>query len=305
MEEDDYLEIEGGRHPVVEALLEGQPFVPNDCRLGGTSPRVLVVTGPNMGGKSTYLRQVALIVLLAQIGSFVPARSARIGLVDRIFCRVGAHDDLPGGQSTFMVEMIETATILRQATRRSLVVLDEVGRGTATHDGLALARAVLEDLHGRIGARTLFATHFLELTALADELPGVANVHVAAVEQDGRVVFLYRVLPGPADRAYGIHVARLAGLPPWVADRAEALLSASYPVPARPTSEPHRASDRDVLPCQLTLPGFPACGSSAEELARELLALDLDYLSPREALDWLFDRQARLRNGSFIPAVTP
>ncbi|MBX6342394.1 MAG: DNA mismatch repair protein MutS, partial [Thermomicrobiaceae bacterium] len=203
LDESDALEIVGGRHPVVEASLGGQPFIPNDCRLGGDGPRALVVTGPNMGGKSTYLRQVALIVLLAQIGSFVPARAARVGLVDRIFTRVGAHDDLAGGASTFMVEMVETATILHQATRQSLVVLDEVGRGTSTDDGLAIARAVLEDIHDRIGARTLFATHFLELTAMADALPGVANAHVAALERGGRVVFLYAVRPGPADRAYG------------------------------------------------------------------------------------------------------
>ncbi len=212
LEEGETLEIVGGRHPVAEASLAGEAFIPNDCCLGGEHPHVLVVTGPNMGGKSTYLRQTALIVLLAQIGSFVPARSARVGLVDRIFTRVGAQDDLARGASTFMVEMLETATILHQATSRSLVILDEVGRGTGTHDGLAIARAVLEDLHGRIAARTLFATHYLELTAVAADLPAVANVHVAAIEQDGRVVFLYAVRPGPADRAYGIHVARLAGL---------------------------------------------------------------------------------------------
>ena len=295
LDESDCLDIEAGRHPVVEALLEGQPFVPNDCRLGGEHPRIVLVTGPNMGGKSTYLRQVALIVLLAQIGSFVPARSARIGLVDRIFCRVGAHDDLPGGQSTFMVEMVETATILRQATRRSLVILDEVGRGTATQDGLAIARAVLEDLHGRVGARTLFATHFLELTTLADELPGVANAHVAAVEQDGRVIFLYRMLPGPADRAYGIQVARLAGLPSWVADRAEALLG--EPAPRRtvyPTAPDGQVSPAPV-PYQLTLPGFPEGSCLAQALARDLVTLDLTQLSPRQALDWLFSWQARLR----------
>ncbi|MCX2727745.1 DNA mismatch repair protein MutS [Thermomicrobium sp. 4228-Ro] len=295
LDESDCLEIEAGRHPVVEALLDGQPFVPNDCRLGGEHPRIVLVTGPNMGGKSTYLRQVALIVLLAQIGSFVPARAARIGLVDRIFCRVGAHDDLPGGQSTFMVEMVETATILRQATQRSLVILDEVGRGTATQDGLAIARAVLEDLHHRVGARTLFATHFLELTTLADELPSVANAHVAAIEHDGHVVFLYRVLPGPADRAYGIHVARLAGLPSWVADRAESLLGEP---PSRRSARP-QFSDcrfaRSSAAYQLALPGFPDGSDVAHALARDLIALDLTQISPRQALDWLFAWQARLR----------
>ncbi|MDW8060675.1 MAG: DNA mismatch repair protein MutS [Thermomicrobium sp.] len=305
LDESGCLEIEQGRHPVVEALLDGQPFVPNDCRLGGDGPRIALVTGPNMGGKSTYLRQVALIVVLAQIGSFVPAAYARIGLVDRIFCRVGAHDDLPGGQSTFMVEMIETATILRQATRRSLVVLDEVGRGTATQDGLAIARAVLEDLHSRIGARTLFATHFLELTTLATELPGVANLHVAAVEHEGRVVFLYRVLPGPADRSYGIHVARLAGLPPWVADRAEALLAEPLRRAGSPADPATPAAASFPLPYQLTLPGFPAGTHEVWALARDLLALDLAELTPRQALEWLYDRQARLRGALFPSAGSP
>lgn len=300
LEDSDVLEIERGRHPVVEASLEIEAFIPNDCVLGGDGPRILLVTGPNMGGKSTYLRQVALIVLLAQIGSFVPAARARIGLVDRIFSRVGAHDDLPGGQSTFMVEMIETATILRQATRRSLVILDEVGRGTSTQDGLAIARAVLEDLHDRIGARTLFATHYLELTALAEQLPGVRNVHVAVLEDDGQVVFLYTVRPGPADRAYGIHVARLAGLPPWVADRAQQLLAAT-----QPASPPLRCErDSDEPPCprvchepvQLPLPGLPSTRSIVERLAHELLTLDLTEMTPREALEWLFERQARLRS---------
>uniref|UniRef100_A0A7C5RTX2 DNA mismatch repair protein MutS n=1 Tax=Thermomicrobium roseum TaxID=500 RepID=A0A7C5RTX2_THERO len=296
LEESDTLEIRGGRHPVVEATLDDHPFVPNDCQLGGERPQILLVTGPNMGGKSTYLRQVALIVLLAQIGSFVPAQRARIGLVDRIFSRIGAHDDLPGGQSTFLVEMIETATILHQATRRSLVILDEVGRGTATQDGLAIARAVLEDLHDRVGARTLFATHFLELTALTAELPRVANVHVAAIERNGRVVFLYRVLPGPADRAYGIHVARLAGLPSWVADRAETLLSAppsAVTIAQKESEQPCVAEPHG--PRQLPLPGFPDRSAAAQALARELLALDLNQLSPRQALDWLFQQQARLR----------
>ncbi|MBA2277696.1 MAG: DNA mismatch repair protein MutS, partial [Chloroflexia bacterium] len=301
LEEGDVLEIVGGRHPVVEATLAGEAFIPNDCRLGGDA-RVLVVTGPNMGGKSTYLRQVALIVLLAQIGSFVPAGAARIGLVDRIFTRIGAHDDLAGGASTFMVEMVETATILHQATARSLVILDEVGRGTSTDDGLAIARAVLEDLHDRVGARALFATHYLELTALAAALPGAANAHVAALEEDGRVIFLYAVRPGPADRAYGIHVARLAGLPPWVADRAEAVLEAygaegaarpAAPVDDRVLDTRFVAEVADV-DYQLALDGFPARSGRAERLARNLRELDLGSMTPREAIDWLFEQQGRL-----------
>ncbi|MDQ3466993.1 MAG: DNA mismatch repair protein MutS, partial [Chloroflexota bacterium] len=255
VDESERLEIVEGRHPVVEAGLAGEAFIPNSCHLGERSPRQLVVTGPNMGGKSTYLRQVALIVLLAQVGSFVPAKRARIGLVDRIFSRVGAQDDLARGQSTFMVEMVETATILHQATRQSLLILDEVGRGTSTDDGLAIARAVLEDIHGRIGARALFATHYLELAADAERLPAVANLHVAALEREGRVIFLYAVRPGPADRAYGIQVARLAGLPPWVADRAEAVLSdLSQSRPAAPRVETRGVAampprDRLKAPC--------------------------------------------------------
>ncbi len=302
LEESEELVITGGRHPVVEASLEGEPFIPNDCHLGGDAPRVLLVTGPNMGGKSTYLRQVALIVLLAQIGSFVPAASARIGLVDRIFTRVGAHDDLAGGASTFMVEMMETATILHQATRKSLLILDEIGRGTSTNDGLAIARAVLEDIHHRVCARTLFATHFLELTALAEDLSSLANVHVAATETDGQIVFLYAVRPGCADRAYGIHVARLAGLPRWVADRAEQVLNelpAISPVrsmgPAAATPHSNGVCGEPVAsePSQLTLQGFPP-PLSASRLARELKRLDLSAMTPKQALDWLFEQQARL-----------
>ncbi|MFL5759171.1 MAG: DNA mismatch repair protein MutS [Thermomicrobiales bacterium] len=297
----DYLDIAGGRHPVVEAGLAGEPFMPNDCRLGGDEPRLLLVTGPNMGGKSTYLRQVAVIVLLAQIGSYVPAQSARIGLVDRIFTRVGAQDDLARGSSTFMIEMIETATILHQASRRSLVILDEVGRGTSTDDGLAIARAVVEDLHTRVGARTLFATHYLELTGLADYVPDIGNVHVAALEADDRVIFLYNVRKGPADRAYGIQVARLAGLPPWVADRAEAVL-ASLPE-SKPQANGHRADEtpppiqriaEDDAPYQLALDGFKTGPTTADRIARGLRELDLARLTPREAIDWLFEQQSQL-----------
>jgi len=304
LEDSATLEIVGGRHPVVEASLEGEAFIANDCRLGGEAPRVLVVTGPNMGGKSTYLRQVALIVLLAQIGSFVPAERARIGLVDRIFTRVGALDDLAGGSSTFMVEMLETATILRQATERSLVILDEVGRGTGRQDGLAIAQAVLEDLHDRVRARTLFATHYLELTALAERLADVANVHLAALETDERVIFLYAVRPGPADRAYGIQVARLAGLPPWVAERAESVLAGlteMRPAPSAGPAERDTTAPRvaeDGLPYQLRLDGFTPALSEAERLARALDSLDLTTLTPREALDWLFEQQARLRGAN-------
>jgi len=221
------LEIVGGRHPVVESTLETGRFVPNDTYLDTDEEQIVILTGPNMAGKSTYLRQVALIVLLAQIGSFVPAERARIGLVDRIFTRIGAQDDITSGQSTFMVEMVETATILRQATRRSLVVLDEVGRGTSTYDGLAIARAVVEYLHNhpRLGCRTLFATHYHELTELERVLPRVRNYRMDVLEEGDQVIFLHRVVRGGADKSYGIHVAQLAGLPQAVVRRAREILA--------------------------------------------------------------------------------
>lgn len=223
------IEISGGRHPVVEHALDGDVFIPNDTHLEASEEAqgasIALLTGPNMAGKSTYLRQVALIVLLAQIGSFVPARRARIGLVDRIFTRVGAEDDIASGKSTFMVEMEETATILHHATRHSLIILDEIGRGTSTYDGLAIARAVVEYLHNTVGARTLFATHYHELAVLADEL---AHLHVSTMaisdEGTGEIVFLHRVVPGSLGRSYGVHVARLAGMPAPVVRRADEIL---------------------------------------------------------------------------------
>lgn len=218
------LVIVNGRHPIVERSVGAEGFIPNDCRLGGAGAQALLITGPNMAGKSTYLRQVALITLLAQIGSFVPADSARIGLVDRIFTRVGAHDDLAGGASTFMVEMMETATICRQATPRSLIVLDEVGRGTSSEDGGAIAQAVLEHLHDSVQARTLFATHFRELGQASALLSGVEPWTFAVLELSGQLAFTHRIAPGVADRSYGLHVARLAGLPEPIVGRAQELL---------------------------------------------------------------------------------
>ena len=207
--------VRDGRHPVVERMLGEGTFVPNDIELSSGDAQVILLTGPNMAGKSTYLRQVALIVLMAQIGSFVPAAEARIGVVDRIFSRIGALDDIASGRSTFMVEMVETAAILHNATPRSLLIFDEIGRGTSTYDGMAIARAVVEFMHNRpdAAAKTLFATHYHELTELASFLPRVRNYNVAVAEEQGRVVFLHRILPGGADRSYGIHVAQLAGLP--------------------------------------------------------------------------------------------
>lgn len=224
--EDNTLEIVAGRHPVIETLLERGQFVPNDISLNRNDQSVMILTGPNMAGKSTYLRQIGHIVTLAQIGSYVPAESATIGIVDRIFTRVGAVDKLSRGQSTFMVEMLETANILHNATERSLILLDEVGRGTSTYDGLSIAWSVVEELHNRVHARTVFATHYHELTTLADELPRVANFQVAVKRWQEEVIFLHKIIPGGCDDSYGIEVARLAGLPKSVVKRARTILSA-------------------------------------------------------------------------------
>lgn len=224
---DDVILISKGRHPVVERTLVNGSFVPNDAYLSNKDAQLIILTGPNMSGKSTYLRQVALIVLLAQAGSFVPADSATIGLVDRIFTRVGAQEDLAAGQSTFMVEMTETANILNNATPSSLIILDEIGRGTSTYDGLSIARAVAEYIHNHpgVGAKTLFATHYHEMVGLARFLPRVKNFNVAVVEEEGKVIFLRKIIPGGADRSYGIHVAQLAGLPRSVVHRAQEVLA--------------------------------------------------------------------------------
>jgi DNA mismatch repair protein MutS len=217
------LEITGGRHPVVERMMPRDKFIPNDVRLTQDA-RVIILTGPNMAGKSTILRQIGLIVLMAQMGAYVPARAARIGIADRVFTRVGASDNLVRGQSTFMVEMAETSAILHMATARSLVLLDEIGRGTSTYDGVSIAWSVTEHIHDRLGAKTIFATHYHELTQLADELSGLRNFNVGVREVGDQIVFLHRLLPGGADRSYGIEVGRLAGLPPSVISRAKAVL---------------------------------------------------------------------------------
>ena len=231
------LVIKDGRHPVLDQTLVEEKFVPNDTSLDGEDLRLAIITGPNMAGKSTYIRQVALIVLLAQIGSFVPAESAEIGLVDRIFTRVGANDDLARGQSTFMVEMNETSNIVNNATERSLVILDEIGRGTSTFDGLSIAWSVAEFLHDKIKARTLFATHYHELTKLAEDRPGVCNFNVAVREWNEQIIFLRKIIPGGADKSYGIHVARLAGLPKEILERAKDIL-AHLEDSSRTTAEP-------------------------------------------------------------------
>ncbi len=283
----DIIAIRDGRHPVVERSLTGDAFVPNDTDMASSDAQVIVLTGPNMAGKSTYLRQVALIVLLAQMGSFVPAAKARVGVVDRIFSRVGATDEIAAGRSTFMVEMLETAAILHSASPRSLILFDEIGRGTSTYDGMAIARAVVEFLHNRpeLAAKTLFATHYHELVELASILPRVRNYNVAVAEQGGEVVFLHRILPGGADRSYGVHVAQLAGLPKPVTLRAQELLEgleASRRVPTRP------ARRRQESP---QLPLFAA--NSA--LLRELAEIDVDSLTPLQAITRLYELAERAR----------
>ncbi len=286
------LAIDDGRHPVVEKLAAAGRFVPNDLLLdpdGEGGAQLIILTGPNMAGKSTAMRQAALIVLMAQMGSFVPARRARIGIADRIFTRVGASDNLARGDSTFMVEMRETANILRYATRRSLVVLDEIGRGTSTYDGMAIAWAVAEHLHDRIGCKTLFATHYHELTSLERAHPHVRNFSTAVREWKDEVVFLHKVVPGGASRSYGIQVARLAGLSPSVIARAKEIVRALE----RGEAASGVASPDPQL--SLLAPVSPSVREPSE-LEKRVLAIDIDGISPREALALLADLQARLKS---------
>jgi DNA mismatch repair protein MutS len=285
--ESGLLEILQGRHPVIERQeMSGGPsesnarFVPNDLYLNSTTHNILLLTGPNMGGKSTYLRQTALIVILAQMGSFVPARSARLSIVDRVFTRIGASDNLARGRSTFMVEMTETAAILHTATPRSLILLDEVGRGTSTYDGLAIAWAAIEYLHARVRAKTLFATHYFEVTELAEQLEGVKNYHVSVKETGGGIVFLRKVEPGAADRSYGIEVAKLAGLPNEVITRArEVLVEHEF---AEQQATAHLSPGATPPPAQLTI--FTPLSQPVLEKLREV---DLNRLTPLEALNLL------------------
>lgn len=281
------LHIVGGRHPVVEQTRSDEPFTPNDVTLSTDDEQIVILTGPNMAGKSTYLRQVALITLLAQIGSFVPADAADIGLVDRIFTRVGAQDDVSAGQSTFLVEMLETAQLLTQSTNRSLLILDEVGRGTSTFDGLALARAIVEYIHNhpKLGARTLFATHYHELTELAHVLPRVRNYRMDVREEGSEVYFLHRIVAGGADRSYGIHVARLAGIPRAITRRAEEVLRELEHDDRRRG----RRHDSSVEVVQLSLLSEP------DPVLEEIKSLDVLSLTPIEALSKLFELQKKAR----------
>jgi DNA mismatch repair protein MutS len=286
------LEIIDGRHPVIEQQEwagGAERFVPNDLYLNASSHSILVLTGPNMGGKSTYLRQAALAVILAQMGSFVPARSARLGLVDRVFTRIGASDNLARGRSTFMVEMTETAAILHTATPRSLILLDEVGRGTATYDGLAIAWAAVEYLHARTRAKTLFATHYFELTELADLLSGVKNYHVSVKETGGGIVFLRKVEPGAADRSYGIEVAKLAGLPNEVIERAREVLAEHENAERQLSGQLASDEARPAPPAQLTI--FTPISQPVLDRLREV---DLNRLTPLEALNLLAELKKQI-----------
>jgi DNA mismatch repair protein MutS len=287
------LIIREGRHPVVERLCTDSVFVPNDTVLDLELNRLLIITGPNMAGKSTYLRQVALIILMAQIGSFVPASEATIGLTDRIFTRVGASDNLAGGQSTFMVEMVETANILQNATSRSLILLDEIGRGTSTYDGLSIAWAIAEYIHDctRLGARTLFATHYHEMTQLEQQRAGIKNYRVAVQECDGDVVFLRKIVAGKADRSYGIHVAKLAGLPAEVIRRAQTVLSQ--------LEQPESVSsgmNQDEHPTTSELLPHP------HPMIEEVKQIDLFSMTPLDALNRLAELQRMVRSEGDTPS---
>jgi DNA mismatch repair protein MutS len=281
--------IKDGRHPVVERTLPENSFIPNDTYLSNDSSQLIILTGPNMSGKSTYLRQVALIVLMAQIGSYVPASSASIGVVDRIFTRIGAGEDLAAGKSTFMVEMTETANILNNATSHSLIILDEIGRGTSTYDGLSIARSVVEYIHNnpRLGSKTLFATHYHELVDLANVLPRVRNFNVAVSEQTGEVLFLRKIIPGGVDKSYGIHVAKIAGLPKSVVNRAQEILSdlEGNDIKHRQKTDRKLESNKTLLATQIPLFG------QTPKVVVELQQLDINSLSPLEALNKLYELQ--------------
>lgn len=282
----DEIEISEGRHPVVEQLLDGVPFVPNDTKLNNRENQIAVLTGPNMAGKSTYMRQVALIVLMAQVGSFVPAASARIGIVDGIYTRVGASDDLTSGQSTFMVEMSEVANILKEATEKSLLILDEIGRGTSTYDGMSIARAVIEYIADRkkLGAKTLFATHYHELTELEELIPCVKNYNVAVKKRGEDIVFLRRIIPGGVDESYGIEVSKLAGIPRWVIDRAYEVLSSLEEgqtvseVKVKTRAKPKEESEQLYF-----------IDEKAEAIKKRLRQADPNTLTPIEALNLIYE----------------
>jgi len=295
MDSSDVISIKSGRHPIVEKALPAGSFVPNDTELSASQPKagqLHIITGPNMAGKSTYLRQVGLIVLLAQMGSFVPAKSAKIGIVDRIFTRVGAQDEIAAGRSTFLIEMNETANILNNATPKSLILLDEVGRGTSTFDGLSIAWAVAEFIHNRpeLGSRTLFATHYHQLTQLAEALPRVKNFQAAVRETEEEVTFLRKIIPGGCDDSYGIYVAKLAGVPKEVILRSQEVLvelEAKHPININVTAK--RTTPKFLG--QLSL-----FSSEEEKALKELREIGTDKLTPLEALKKIAELKDRLRS---------
>ncbi len=289
LKNDGVIDIKDGRHPLVERILTRDLFVPNDTHLSHGDSEIMLITGPNMAGKSTYMRQVALLTLMAQIGSFIPAREASISPVDRIFTRIGASDDLVSGQSTFMVEMNEVAQILKYATRDSLVILDEIGRGTSTFDGMSIARAVIEHIEKKVHAKTLFATHYHELTDLEDDK--IKNFCVAVKERGTQVAFLRRIVPGAADKSYGIHVARLAGLPKVVTQRAEDILSELesehgeiIPKAAAARAEAKAPAEEPMM-----------ASLFASSLSDSLLALDVMTMTPLEAMNELYKLQEQAK----------
>jgi len=290
------IKISEGRHPVVEKTLSNTPFVPNNTVLDNDSSRIIIITGPNMAGKSTYMRQVALIVLMAQIGSFVPAAEALIGLVDRIYTRVGASDDLASGQSTFMVEMMEVANILNNATPKSLLILDEIGRGTSTYDGLSIAWSVIEYINdkGRLGCRTLFATHYHELTELEDKLNGIRNCCIEVKKKGEDIIFLRKIKPGGANRSYGIEVARLAGVPQLVIDKAREIMQE---LDAADINKGGRYRKKNLKPLegQVDLLTAGALSRGERDVIEELRSVDATTLTPLDALNKLYSLQQKLK----------
>ena len=286
VDDSDELTITEGRHPVVEQMLKGSLFVPNDTTLNCGADRCLIITGPNMAGKSTYMRQNALIALMAQIGSFVPASSCHVGVVDAIFTRIGASDDLSAGQSTFMVEMTEVAEILQRATKSSLVILDEIGRGTSTFDGMSIARAVVEYICDNIGCKTLFATHYHELTSMDQDVDGIKNYNIAVKKRGEDITFLRRIVQGPADDSYGIEVAKLAGLPEAVIKRAHAVLRQLEAT--APGANKAMQLDFETVEAYNN-PAVPS------EVVDKLNSLDIETLTPIEALNFLYELKQALK----------
>ena len=278
----DVIDIKDGRHPVVEQFVKDSYFVPNDTFLNTSTDRLALITGPNMAGKSTYMRQSALIVLMAQIGSFVPAKEARIGVVDKLFTRVGASDDLASGQSTFMLEMTEVAYILANATKRSFIIYDEIGRGTSTFDGMSMAKAIAEYTAGKkIGAKTMFATHYHELTSLEDEVKGVVNYNIAAKKRGEDIIFLRKIVKGPTDDSYGIEVSKLAGVPNEVVKRARAIL-AEMTEGAEPKA--HTSKMQESIPMEMSIEDV-----SVYEAAERIKKVDINTLTPIEAMNFIFE----------------